>query len=127
MSDTPFYEVISGSHLIKAKIAGIWTLSADLNYLSRLSEAMQESRNQPWCLIVDMRGFVMPDEMKDRNRKATANIELNRRNQLAECWIVDHAEQCKELEHFINQANIPLHRFLDDKASQAWLTQNGFY
>lgn len=125
MSHAPFFEVISGSHLIKAKITGDWTITADIGYLSRLAEAMQNSRSQPWCLLVDMRGFVIPTELKARNRKITANVELNRRNQLAECWIVDDMEQGKELEHFIHASNIPLHRFKDEESANRWLKAQG--
>lgn len=125
MSQIASYQIYSKKSLIQVRITGTWTINIDLAYLSELSETMSKARNTPWAMIVDMRGFLLPEELLDSEKKITANINLDRRNQLAECWIVDHMEQSKNLERFITGSGVPLKKVFTEQEANLWLANFG--
>ncbi|UAA38356.1 hypothetical protein KIH87_16965 [Paraneptunicella aestuarii] len=127
MSQIASYQICSSKNLIQVRITGTWTISIDLAYLSELSETMSKARNTPWAMVVDMRGFLLPEELLDSEKKITANIDLDRRNQLAECWIVDHIEQSENLEGFITGSGVPLKKVFTEQEASQWLASFGVH
>lgn len=93
------FEIVSNKNVIKVKLSGVWDIKVDFAYLTELTNHMQKMRGNPWCIIVDMRGWIVPEAHKNCNHKV--NLQLDRRNQKAECWIVDHPSQGDFLVHFM--------------------------
>lgn len=118
------YRVITTGNLIKADIEGLWDAASDVGYLTQLSEAMRQLRNKPWALVVDMRGWVVTEQM--RNFKQTNIAYLDRRNQKLECWIVDDYAQGSHLFHYVEHSDILFKRCLTVDAANSWLSQYGF-
>ena len=110
--------------ILEVRIQGNWTIQADLAYLSAFGEQMHKMRGNSWAVVIDMRGWVLPADLFDS--KFIAKIVLDRRNQKAECWIVDHLKQGEILLPFFRESNVIPERFLDVKLAEKWLSQLGF-
>ena len=80
----PSFTVDTFGRLVYFKVSGLWTLSADLQWLTQTSEAMHSMRGAPWYLLADMRGWVTPKEVALSSHRAKTNVD--RRNEMAECW-----------------------------------------
>lgn len=118
------YRVITTTNLIKVSLEGVWNSAIDIAYLTELSLAMRAMRTNPWGLAVDMRGWFVPEEVR-RFKEKTA-IHLDRRNQQAECWLVDDMAQANHLSDYIEKAGVPFKRCLDVSSANIWLAQYGF-
>lgn len=114
------FHISKHSNLIHADINGVWNITTDMDYLNELASTMQSMRGNPWAMVIDMRGWFVPEEMKRFKRKTA--IHLDRRNQKLECWIVDNAEQGNHLKAFVEAANIPFKQFTDTAEAEKWLT-----
>ena len=71
-----------------------------------------------------MRDWIVTDEI--RNFKSKINIQMDRRNQILECWLVDDMDRGRHVAHFIEQADIPFQRFLNEDSARDWLSEYGF-
>jgi hypothetical protein len=111
-------------NLIKVKICGTWTIQADLAYLTELGAQIQKMRGKPWAMLVDMRGWVMPEDLY--NSKFKSKLSLDRRNQKVECWIVDDPKQGSFLHHFIEASGVPFKCFQSQSEAKAWMQGFGF-
>lgn len=80
----PSFTVDTFGRLVYFKISGLWTLSADLQWLTQTSEAMHSMRGAPWYLLADMRGLVISKEVAFSSTRAKTSVD--RRNEMAECW-----------------------------------------
>jgi hypothetical protein len=110
--------------VLEVKIQGVWTIQADLAYLSEFGEQIQKMRGNSWAIVVDMRGRILPAKLFDS--EFISKIILDRRNQKAECWIVDHLKQGEELLPFFRESNVIPERFLDVELAEKWLAEQGF-
>lgn len=119
----PSFQVLICNNLIKVNLEGCWDISSDLAYLNQLSAAMKQVRDKPWGLLVDMRGWRVSEEMINFKQKTI--FHMDRRNQIAECWLVEDLSQGAHLIHFIEKANIPLKRCTSVSSGRTWLNQYG--
>lgn len=111
-------------NVIHVKLRGLWTIQADLAYLTLLGEKIQTMRGNSWAIYVDMRGWIMPLSVYDS--EFSSKIQLDRRNQKAECWVMDDFKQGEMLLHFLEKSGVPFKRFLDFKSAQQWMVGYGF-
>lgn len=115
----PRFEVITKDDVIYASINGIWTVQADLAYLTALIEHIHKVKGKPWSIIIDMRGWVLPLEVF--NSEFKTNILLDRRNQIAEIWLVDELNQAEMLMYFFEKTKIQPKRVLTRKEAVDWI------
>jgi hypothetical protein len=103
--------------LIFVNLQGHWSIQHDLAYLSELAEVLTHMRGKVWTLLVDMRGWHVPDSI----RHAKYHVDLDRRNQRAECWIVDNLGDNEYLfAYFLGQPVQP-QRCLNIQSAQQFL------
>ncbi len=124
MSSAPHFHIVDKAGLIKASLEGRWNTQIDLAYITRLSEFMQKNNHKPWALLVDMRGWRVPPDVKLFKHENV--FHLDRRNQKAECWLVEDKDQGVHLIHYLTIAKIPFRRCLDVDSAQTFLQQFGF-
>nr|WP_240920040.1 hypothetical protein [Paraglaciecola sp. 20A4] len=75
-------------------------------YLSDLGETMNAMRGNTWAVLVDMRGWVVPISVSSSPLKSDVN--LDRRNQKIECWVVDSPSQGDALlPYFVESGIVP--------------------
>jgi hypothetical protein len=110
--------------LITVTIRGAWTMSLDLIYLSELGETMGEMRGNPWAVLVDMRGWVVPKSLSDS--PIEPRITLDRRNQKFEYWLVDDSAQGENLLPYFAQSGLTPQRFLTPAAVYQSLLDTGY-
>lgn len=98
MSDNPAFTIELSEHLVQVRLAGKWSLAQDMAYLSQLAESIDQIKAKPWGILVDMRQWQL-EEVKEfgYQQKQVANVHIDRRNQLAECWIVNSPNQAQTL------------------------------
>ncbi len=111
-------------NVIQVRLEGVWDLATDIQYLSELAQHMRSCHNRPWGLVVDMRKWIVADDIL--NFKSKINIQMDRRNQVLECWLVGNMDQGNHVIHFIEKAGIPFGRFLDESSANSWLSQYGY-
>lgn len=99
-------------------------MATDIEYLHQLSQAMRSCHNKPWALVVDMRGWIVTEEIQ--NFKSKINLQMDRRNQSLECWLVDDMNQGGHVVHFVKRAGFPFKRFLEQESANEWLAEQGF-
>ena len=124
MSSTAEFDVSTHGNLIKVRLRGVWTIQIDIEYLTELTRQMQHVKGAPWAMLVDMRGWVMPQAVTDY--KLEFRHSLERRNQKAECWIVDTPNQGDHLVHYFEEAKVPLARHTVEQQALDWLASMGF-
>lgn len=120
-STDPKYEVVTKNNIINVKISGVWTIQADLAYLTTLIEQIHKVRGKPWSIFVDMRGWVLPLEVF--NSEFKTKILLDRRNQIAESWLVDDLSQGEVLMFFFEHSKIKPKRVLSKKEAFDWINK----
>jgi hypothetical protein len=121
----PTYIVELTNNIVVSKISGDWSIQADIGYLTILDETISRVRNDRWALFADLRGWRVSEEVV--NFKHNLTIELTRKNQQAECWLVDNMDQGKHIQHHIENAGVPLYKCVSRKDAEKWLMKNGFY
>lgn len=118
--DSPaHYKIRIKERLIVVSTTGTWTLQTDMAYLSELGEAMHSMRGNTWAVLVDMRGWVVPETVSSSPFKL--KTQLDRRNQKLECWIVDDMEQGNALLPYFQASSIVPKRFLEPTEAIAYL------
>lgn len=118
------FQINIANNTIHVQLRGEWDLATDIDYLNQLSQAMRRCHNRPWALVVDMRGWLVPEEIL--NFKSKINLQIDRRNQAVECWLVDDMVQGNHVIHFIEKAGVHFKRFLDEESANTWLSEYGF-
>lgn len=121
----PTYSVELKNNIVVVKISGNWNIQADIGYLTLLDETISRIRNEHWALFADLRGWQVSEEVI--NLKHNQTIKLARKNQQAECWLVDNMDQGVHIQHHIENQNVPLYKCLSRKDAEDWLMQKGFY
>ena len=123
MNEKPSFSFNIIGKVLEVRVQGLWTIQADLAYLSEFGEQLLKMRGNSWAVVIDMRGWILPENLFDS--KFIAKIVLDRRNQKAECWIVDHLNQGEILSPFFRESNVMPERFLDVKLAEKWLGEQG--
>lgn len=124
MENKTDFHVETIGKLIKVRLSGVWSIQADLAYLTELGAHIQVMRGKSWAMLVDMRGWVMPKDLY--NSKFKSKLTLDRRNQRVECWIVDEPNQGAFLHHFIESNGVPFQRFEKFDEAKEWMHSFGF-
>jgi hypothetical protein len=124
MTTSACFSVEVQTQLIKVDLQGQWTKEADRDYLIELMGAFHVIRHGPWGMLVDMRNWKIDEQLKAFKHEHV--FHLDRRNQKAECWIVDDDKQGEHLMHYVESADVPLQRCKDVNSARQWLLQYGF-
>lgn len=111
-------------NLIKVDLSGQWTVHMDLKYVSELSETMATMRDNSWAVLVDMRGWHVPKSVYQSD--LAFKLNLDRRNQMLECWVVDEPDQAEFIMPLFEQANLMPKRCFDIASAAKVLEQHGF-
>lgn len=121
----PTYTVELTNNIVLVKISGDWNIQADISYLTMLDETISRVRNDKWALFADLRGWRVSKEVVKFKHNLT--IQLARKNQQAECWLVDDINQGKHIQHHIESQSVPFYKCFSRQDAEKWLIQNGFY
>lgn len=120
----PIYSVTVFNNIVVVKIAGQWNIQADIGYLTVLDETISKIRHEDWALFVDMRGWLVSQDVIHFKHNRT--IQLARSNQQAECWLVDYMEQGAHIQHHIENAGVPFCKCFNKEEAEHWLRAQGF-
>ncbi len=116
----PSFKIKRIGNQIHVKLSGIWTIQADLAYLTQLIECIHEIKGAPWVMFVDMQEWELPIEVFESEFKT--KILLDRRNQIAESWLVNDMQQGELLLYFFRHSKVKPKRFVDRNEALNWLT-----
>lgn len=121
----PTYTVELTNNIVVVKISGDWNIQADIGYLTLLDETISRVRNDNWALFADLRGWRVSEEVV--NLKHNLTIQLARKKQQAECWLVDNMDQGNHIQHHIESQSVSLYKCLSRDDAENWLMKQGFY
>jgi len=82
----PFTIEIFQNYLLVG-LRGKWDMSTNIHYLSKLASSLQRCNGKAFHMVVDMRGWQIPNDTI--SEKIKAPIHLDRRNQRSEIWLED--------------------------------------
>lgn len=82
----PFTIEIFQNYLLVV-LRGQWGMSTNIHYLSTLASSLKACNSKAFHIIVDMRGWEIPNDTV--LEKIKAPIHLDRRNQRNEIWLED--------------------------------------
>ena len=119
INSEPRFEIVTKNNIIYVNLSGIWTVQADIAYLTSLIEHIHKVKVKPWSMFVDMRGWTLPDEVF--NSEFKAKILLDRRNQLAESWLLDDLHQAEILMYHFKETKLQPKRVLTMQEALDWL------
>ena len=120
MSD-PSYAIEIRGDVLCAKLVGKWDLATDVTYNVKFTTMAQKIRNRPWGILCDMSDW--PLTIKEPRDRSLIK-EFDRRNQIAECWVIQNEDQVKALEPFIRRhPQIQLAWFRTVEEADNWLMQ----
>lgn len=120
---SPGAYVSSYKNVVYVSLQGIWTVQADLAYLTNLSNHIGKMNRNQWGMIVDMRNWTLPLEVFESPFKS--KVVLDRRNQIAEAWIVNNVNQGDLLLGFFKHAPTQPKRFFDLQGGIDYLQAKG--
>lgn len=86
----PYYNIEVRGDVLCAKIQNKTGIETDLKFVLGLATAAQTIRNRPWGILSDMREW-HSNHTQLKDRRVFENFD--RRNQIAECWIVRDENQ----------------------------------
>lgn len=121
---TASFQVAKIGNVIHAVKRGRWTIATDIEFINEVASVMQTMRGNPWALVVDMRDWIVSEDIK--NYKHINEVHLDRRNQKLECWLIDFPGHAAHLERYIVGTTIPFKQFTDSAEAQEWLATFGF-
>ncbi len=109
--------------MISVKLIGKWTTSADLAYLTSLSQAINAMRRGTWGIIVDMRQWQVDESVAEENKNYP--VVIDRRNQIAEAWLVNDAKQAQHLDKYFESLPFSPLRVQSQSELNAWANAHG--
>ena len=114
----PTYKIQIRGDVLCANMHKETRLDVDLQYLLDFAVAAQSLRNRPWGILSDMRDW-NANAVKLKNRSILEDFD--RRNQIAECWVVRDDEQAKALIPIIQaHATIKFARVKTFEEARTW-------
>lgn len=116
----PSFSLNISNDVLWVVLEGQWNVATDLSYLTELSDNMRQIRNQPWGLVVDMRNWYIDSVEQTFAAPNSVSIDLDRRNQVLECWLVRENSQADFLVGTVT--NQPKIEFVKSKSLDALLT-----
>ncbi len=123
MTDSSHFTIERHERCLFVSLKGQWDLSADMRYLTELTRYIAQIQTRPWGVVVDMLEWSLPISEQRIDRQDVANIHLDRRNQIFECWIVKDEFQALELQHFVETiSHVQFNRVDNMRAAKQWIT-----
>ena len=120
--DTPEYDITQHHNVLHVTLKGHWDLAADKKYLDDLAAHFNQVNDAPWALVVDMRLWRLKTPQDNLFQQKTANVHLDRTNQVAECWIVNAPDQASEIRTFVESVpGLRFKRVLREQDASDWL------
>lgn len=110
-------QVVDNCFLVKK--SGLWSLATDLQYISALSDMLENRQGTAFYMLVDMRGLNVPEEVKFHKEKYP--IILDRRNQKGEIWLQDDPKQTDHLLRYFEDVTFELKRTVHKAQFVDWL------
>lgn len=127
MQHSPSFSIIAEDDILRVTLKGTWSLAQDMAYLTSLSDAIDQIKAKPWGLLVDMREWQLDETTQQRaTGRHVANVNMDRRNQKAECWLVKQPSQGQSLIQFIPQT-LPFLRVTDKQQARVWFKEYALY
>lgn len=94
--------------------------------MTELSEQIYQMHRKPWGMLVNMLDWELDDVPKFSKEHNVVEVHLDRRNQIAECWVVRNSIQARSLLKFVeNLPGVSFDRFLTISEAKAWLANKG--
>lgn len=116
------YRINTQGTMLNVDLFGHWNMATDISYLTDLAAAIEKIGEKPWGMLVDMRDWSLkslPDNIFEQN---VANVHLDRRFQVSECWIVEGMDQAIELLPFVEAIpHVRFKRFFDIQDGRSWM------
>lgn len=118
MDISPHYSIQALDRILYVEITGTFDMHTTILCFYKIYKGVQDIQNTRWGLFIDMRGW----RMTEQSFKAGNAVELHldRRNQVCECWFVDHPGQGNHMVHYPKLAGIPLLRTESTAAAREW-------
>jgi len=109
------------SSMILVRKSGYWDIVTDIAYITDLAQAFTRFKSRQFVVIVDMRGWICSDEVKASEFKT--DIVLDRRAQVAECWIVDETKYSDHLLKFVTLPSLDFLRSQSLEEANEWIAR----
>ena len=119
INSEPKFEIVTKNNVIHINLSGLWTVQADLAYLTSLTEQIHNVKGNPWSMLIDMRGWDLTLDVF--NSEFKSKISLDRRNQIAESWVVDDLNQSEVLLYFFEKSKLQPKRVLTMTEALDWI------
>ena len=124
MSTTASYQINANNRIIEVKISGEWHPAIDVEYMNALAESIHQTNHQKWAMLVDMSDCHI--HANNISNSITDELNTNRRNQDAEVWVVNHADQGDFLLNFGSSLNVKVHKCFCPDEGKKYLQKKGF-
>lgn len=107
--------------MILVRKTGYWDIVTDIAYITDLAQAFARFKSRQFVVFVDMRGWICSDEVKKSEFKT--DIELDRRAQVAECWVVDENKYSDHLLKFVALPSLDFLRTQSLDEANEWIAR----
>lgn len=114
-----FFSVETLALVVLVKKSGYWDIVTDIAYVTDLAETFAKFKTRNFIVVVDMRGWVCPDEVK--NSEFKTKVVLDRRSQVAESWIIDSPKDSEHLLQYVESPSLDFVRSSDMATIFTWL------
>ena len=114
------YSIDKIDNLIVVSQSGEWNLATDIEYLAKLNDIFMSMRPHSFYVFVDMRGWQVPDSVKNTRIKET--LRMDRRSQIGECWLTDNLDMSSYILTHFEQFDFELTRLTDPKKALDWVS-----
>ncbi|MBU2876343.1 MULTISPECIES: hypothetical protein [Aliiglaciecola] len=121
--DAAAFKITPMGDILFIVLKGLWTIQADLSYISELSLLTGKKKGRDWGICVDMTNWTMPQEVFESPFKS--KISLKRRNQIGESWVTKSSTQGQELMPFFEDVSFTPQRFDDLNDALSYLENLG--
>ncbi len=117
--DKAFFSIDTLASVVLVKKSGYWDIVTDIAYVTELGEVFTKFKTSKFITVVDMRGWICPEEVK--NSEFKTKVVLDRRSQTGECWVIDEAKYSDHLLQFVKSPSLDFVRSDDRAAIYTWL------
>lgn len=118
----PSFTINRTARLITIQLNGDWNSSIDLEYLSELANTMNQMRQGTWAIVADLRNWYIDADTAQQN--SNYSLQLDRRNQIAEAWLLRDPEQAMHLDDYFDALNFSPVRVTELDKLQAWASEH---
>lgn len=108
MSTTASYQITTNDNILEVKLNGEWHPAIDQEYMSALADSIRQVNSKKWAMLIDMSQCHI--HANNISNSIVDELNTNRRNQLAEVWVVSHADQGDFLLNFGSSLKMKVHK-----------------